>query len=120
VTDGLLVKVLRTYRFPSKRPTQSNRGLIETFNAPVSLLHALSASYAVLHFIEYYYFIDPSLPPGSFSLVVRGGDDGYSCYVQGNNAIWYPPVQTTGYADGMCCSSDCKDSIEMTNLYKRP
>lgn len=53
---------------------------------------------------EYFYFIDTSLPAGRFSLVVRGGDDGFSCYVEGNNVIFFDSQVTTGYQDGIALS----------------
>ncbi|RBA21072.1 hypothetical protein FPRO05_07386 [Fusarium proliferatum] len=34
-----------------------------------------------------------------YSLVVRGGKDGFACYVRGNNQIWLPANLTSGYVD---------------------
>ncbi|KAJ4304919.1 hypothetical protein N0V90_000447 [Kalmusia sp. IMI 367209] len=49
---------------------------------------------------EYWIWGSPHLEKFNFSLVVQGGDDGFACFVQGNNQIWYPPEYTTGYTDG--------------------
>lgn len=37
------------------------------------------------------------------SLVTRGGKDGYSCYVKGNEFLFIPPESIAGYTDRKCC-----------------
>jgi hypothetical protein len=49
---------------------------------------------------EEWIFASPFAGPRSFSLVVRGGDDGYACYTEGNNNIIFPATATQGYVDG--------------------
>lgn len=49
--------------------------------------------------IDYWTWASPRLDRMGFSLVTKGGDDGFSCYVQGNNQIWLPPDITSGYND---------------------
>ena len=48
---------------------------------------------------EYWIWGSPHLDAFNFSLVVQGGQNGFACFVQGNNQIWYPPEYTTGYTD---------------------
>ncbi|KAH6880353.1 hypothetical protein B0T10DRAFT_412091 [Thelonectria olida] len=50
---------------------------------------------------DYWIWASPKLDLFDFSLVVRGGDDGYACYVKGNNQIWLPPDLASGYTDCM-------------------
>lgn len=49
---------------------------------------------------DYWSWGSPKLDPFDFSLVVRGGDDGFACYVKGNNQIWLPTDLASGYTDG--------------------
>ncbi|KAJ4250975.1 hypothetical protein NW762_011625 [Fusarium torreyae] len=48
---------------------------------------------------EYWYWGSPRLDDFDYSLVVRGGKDGFACYVRGNNQIWLPANVTSGYID---------------------
>ena len=48
---------------------------------------------------EYWYFGRPQLQPMNVSIVVRGGPQGYGCYVKGNEGIFQDPVQLGGYTD---------------------
>ncbi|KAL7935120.1 hypothetical protein V8C35DRAFT_279576 [Trichoderma chlorosporum] len=48
---------------------------------------------------SYWSWARPSLDPFDFSLVVRGGNDGYACFVRGNNQVWLPSNATSGYTD---------------------
>lgn len=47
------------------------------------------------------------LKPLDFSLVVRDGDDGFACYVKGNNLIHLANNVTSGYTD---CTLSLPDS----------
>ncbi|KAI1009833.1 hypothetical protein LB504_003014, partial [Fusarium proliferatum] len=49
---------------------------------------------------EYWYWASARLDEFDYSLVVRGGKDGFACYVRGNNQIWLPANLTSGYVDG--------------------
>jgi hypothetical protein len=48
---------------------------------------------------EYWAWGSPSLKPFDFSLVIQGGNDGFACFVRGNNQIWLQPNATSGYTD---------------------
>ncbi|KAM6519328.1 hypothetical protein FALCPG4_012971 [Fusarium falciforme] len=48
---------------------------------------------------EYWSWGSPRLDEFNHSLVVRGGKNGFACYVRGNNQIWLPADLTSGYAD---------------------
>ncbi|KAL6405068.1 hypothetical protein AUP68_11911 [Ilyonectria robusta] len=48
---------------------------------------------------SYWVWASPALDPFNFSLVVQSGDDGFACYVHGNNQIWLPPDLASGYTD---------------------
>ncbi|KAH6980842.1 hypothetical protein BKA56DRAFT_632550 [Ilyonectria sp. MPI-CAGE-AT-0026] len=48
---------------------------------------------------SYWVWASPALEPFNFSLVVQSGDDGFACYVHGNNQIWLPPDLASGYTD---------------------
>lgn len=48
---------------------------------------------------EYWYFGRAQLQPMNVSLVVRGGPQGYGCYVKGNEGIYQDPAQLGGYTD---------------------
>lgn len=50
--------------------------------------------------LEYWYWASARLDEFDYSLVVRGGKDGFACYVRGNNQIWLPANLTSGYVDG--------------------
>lgn len=52
----------------------------------------------------YWVWASPALEPFNFSLVVQSGDDGFACYVHGNNQIWLPPDLASGYTDCMSTS----------------
>ncbi|RKL31228.1 hypothetical protein BFJ72_g11245 [Fusarium proliferatum] len=49
--------------------------------------------------IEVITYHSPKLDEFDYSLVVRGGKDGFACYVRGNNQIWLPANLTSGYVD---------------------
>ncbi|CAM1504906.1 Fc.00g024970.m01.CDS01 [Cosmosporella sp. VM-42] len=55
------------------------------------------------HFVpsDYWVWGSPRLDPFDFSLVVRGGKDGFGCYIRGNNQIWLPPDLASGYTDDL-------------------
>ncbi|KAJ4212592.1 hypothetical protein NW759_011629 [Fusarium solani] len=48
---------------------------------------------------EYWSWGSPRLDEFNHSLVVRGGKNGFACYVRGNNQIWLPADLTSGYTD---------------------
>ncbi|KAH7166477.1 hypothetical protein EDB81DRAFT_839002 [Dactylonectria macrodidyma] len=48
---------------------------------------------------DYWIWSSPTLSPFNFSLVVQSGDDGFACYVNGNNQIWLPSDLASGYTD---------------------
>ncbi|KAI8660348.1 hypothetical protein NCS57_01011700 [Fusarium keratoplasticum] len=48
---------------------------------------------------EYWSWGSPRLDEFNHSLVVRGGKNGFACYVRGNNQIWLPAGLTSGYTD---------------------
>ena len=52
------------------------------------------------HQPDYWTWGSPKLDAFDFSLVVRGGSEGFACYVRGNNQIWLPSGVTSGYTDG--------------------
>ena len=54
------------------------------------------------HFIpsDYWIWGKGSLSPIDYSLVVKGGEDGFACYVKGNNLIYMPSDYVAGYTDG--------------------
>lgn len=43
--------------------------------------------------------------------MVQSGDDGFACYVHGNNQIWLPPDLASGYTD--CMSPSLLQLIKM-------
>lgn len=55
------------------------------------------------HFIPAYFWLwaKGSLAPIEYSLVVRGGDDGFACYVRGSNLVYMDPDFVGGYTDGL-------------------
>ncbi|PMD34561.1 metallo-beta-lactamase superfamily protein [Hyaloscypha variabilis F] len=70
-----------------------------TFSYPAdgsSILQRIDRNW---HLSEEWYFASPFAEPRSFSLVVRGGDDGYACYTEGNNIVYLPATVTQGYVD---------------------
>ena len=48
---------------------------------------------------KYWYFTNPTTIPLTPSLIVRGGQDGYACWVKGNNFVFFPPDYSVGYTD---------------------
>ncbi|KAF5009447.1 hypothetical protein FDECE_4330 [Fusarium decemcellulare] len=48
---------------------------------------------------NYWSWASLELKPLDFSLVVNEGDDGFACYVRGNNQIFLPQDLTSGYTD---------------------
>ncbi|KAL5093626.1 hypothetical protein Trisim1_010357 [Trichoderma cf. simile WF8] len=49
---------------------------------------------------DYFFFANPTLPPGHFSLVMQNGtENGFACYIDGNNNAFIAPDQVAGYAD---------------------
>lgn len=48
---------------------------------------------------EYWYFGRPNLEPMNASIVTRGGSNGYSCYIRGNEGLYTPPLLPGGYTD---------------------
>ncbi|KAF4467560.1 hypothetical protein FALBO_5568 [Fusarium albosuccineum] len=48
---------------------------------------------------DYWSWGSPRLDDFDNSLVVRGGKDGFACYVRGNNQIWLPADLASGYTD---------------------
>ncbi|KAH7165082.1 hypothetical protein DER46DRAFT_685163 [Fusarium sp. MPI-SDFR-AT-0072] len=46
---------------------------------------------------EYWYWASARLDEFDYPLVVRGGKDGFACYVRGNNQIWLPVNLTSEY-----------------------
>lgn len=53
---------------------------------------------------DYFFFANPTLPPGHFSLVMQNGtENGFACYIDGNNNAFIAPDQIAGYAD---CKQD--------------
>ncbi|RSL46596.1 hypothetical protein CEP53_010263 [Fusarium sp. AF-6] len=48
---------------------------------------------------EYWSWGSPRLDEFNHSLVVRGGKNGFACYVRGKNQIWLPADLTSGYTD---------------------
>ncbi|KAH7139969.1 hypothetical protein B0J13DRAFT_478345 [Dactylonectria estremocensis] len=48
---------------------------------------------------SYWVWGSPTLNAFNFSLVVQSGDDGFACYVNGNNQIWLPSDLASGYTD---------------------
>ncbi|KAL9106594.1 MAG: hypothetical protein Q9227_008377 [Pyrenula ochraceoflavens] len=65
---------------------------------------------------SYWYFAIPTVPPISFSLVVRGGQEGFSCYVNRNDQLSYPPDLTLGYVDGNFPQSTHFMNIDLLRL----
>ncbi|KAL7952502.1 metallo-beta-lactamase superfamily protein [Trichoderma compactum] len=50
--------------------------------------------------IYYFFFANPTLPPGHFSLVMQNGtEDGFACYIDGHNNAFILPDPVAGYAD---------------------
>lgn len=52
---------------------------------------------------EFFTFARPLLEDNDVSIVTRGGKDGYSCYVKGNELILLDPNLTSGYTDRKHC-----------------
>lgn len=52
---------------------------------------------------ELWVFGRPLLEGNNVSIVTRGGKDGYSCYVKGNEFVFLPGEFTSGYTDRKCC-----------------
>ncbi|KAH8816530.1 metallo-beta-lactamase superfamily protein [Xylogone sp. PMI_703] len=50
---------------------------------------------------DYWYFSQPTAAPAKFSLVMQSGDDGYACFIEGNNNVFISPDQTSGYTAGV-------------------
>jgi hypothetical protein len=50
--------------------------------------------------IDYWIWALPDLSPISFSLVVKNGADGFACYVNGSNILFYQGTGNVGYTDG--------------------
>lgn len=50
--------------------------------------------------VAYWLWGRPQLDQYDNSLVVSGGDDGFACYVKGNNEVWLPPAIASGYTKG--------------------
>ncbi|KAJ4320248.1 hypothetical protein N0V84_005946 [Fusarium piperis] len=48
---------------------------------------------------DYFAFGTPSIPPVQFSLVMKDGPDGYTCYNEGNVLVFLPGNVTAGYID---------------------
>lgn len=48
-------------------------------------------------------FARPLLEGSNVSIVTRGGEDGYSCYIKGNEVIFIPADLTAGYTDRKYC-----------------
>ena len=59
----------------------------------------------MLRVSEFWLVNNPTNLPISFSLVVEDGQDGFACYVQGNNYVFDPVTARGGYADGMRISN---------------
>jgi hypothetical protein len=49
--------------------------------------------------IELWTWASPTLSSRNYSLVVKSGDDGFACYVNGNNAVAQAPDITQGYLE---------------------
>lgn len=47
----------------------------------------------------FWYWANPLLVPRDYSLVVKSGNDGFACYVKGNNRVLAPSEVTQGYAE---------------------
>lgn len=52
---------------------------------------------------ETFVFGQPLLEGSNVSIVTRGGKDGYSCYIKGNEFIFLPGEATSGYTDREYC-----------------
>lgn len=52
---------------------------------------------------ELFQFARPLLAGNDVSIVTRGGKDGYSCYVKGNEFVFLAPDLTSGYTDRKHC-----------------
>lgn len=48
---------------------------------------------------EFFLFGRPQLEGNNVSIVTRGSENGYSCYVNGNELIFLPPGVPSGYTD---------------------
>lgn len=48
---------------------------------------------------ELWVFGRPELEGNNVSIVTRGGEDGYSCYIKGNEFAFLPGEVTAGYTD---------------------
>ncbi|KAF2095496.1 metallo-beta-lactamase superfamily protein [Rhizodiscina lignyota] len=53
------------------------------------------------HFVpsDYWIWGKGNLDPIDYSLVVKSGENGFACYVRGNNLIYMEPTYTAGYTD---------------------
>jgi hypothetical protein len=51
---------------------------------------------------DYWIWGTGALDPIDYSLVVKSGDNGFACFVRGNNEIFLPPDLVGGYTDGEC------------------
>lgn len=60
------------------------------------IVQRIDRAYAIS---EYWYFGRPQLEPMNVSLVTRSGEQGYSCYVHGNEGLYSPPNYPDGYTD---------------------
>lgn len=55
---------------------------------------------------ELWVFGRPLLEGNNVSIVTRGGSDGYSCYLKGNEFVFLPGEYTLGYTDRKYCASN--------------
>jgi hypothetical protein len=75
--------------------------LIETSRLLVRDIITFLSDEFILKVLEFWLVNNPTNLPFSFSLVVEDGEDGFACYVQGNNYVFDPVTAIGGYADGM-------------------
>ena len=68
-------------------------------NVSSSVIQRIDRTYNIGNFFN---FARPGLEATNMSLVVRGGGDGYACYVKGNEHIFNTFDSTFGYTDRMC------------------
>lgn len=62
---------------------------------------------------DFWQFARPLLAGNDVSIVTRGGKDGYSCYVKGNEIILLAPDLTSGYTDRKhCFLVDIVDTVQ--------
>ncbi|KAH8892699.1 hypothetical protein GQ53DRAFT_860750 [Thozetella sp. PMI_491] len=69
--------------------------------------------------LDYWIWDSPKLDPIDFSLVVRGGDDGFACYVRGNNQIWLPTDLASGYTDVHAPALDVSVVLDRETYFPR-